>query len=386
MKHRRISTLAALAALTVMHAFTLLAQEIIVCRKCGKEDRAGGEACVHCEAELPKRRPRVEPKAEPAPVQAEAPRAGSEAERAAVGVVEAYVRQARELEAKQPEVAFCYWQNALALTRLVPAGTWPENANEAILDGNTRTMQLMLRGQIPCRRCNGTGNYQLDMSKVDRRQGGVKSVQGVPCTVCKGNGSTAGFREISKVKMGILQGRTEFERRQMLAGDVKVGRLLIPAEMEKALTNRQRALIMTGMPAPCSECQLSGRQACSPCKSTGLKKCDYTGCKQGTVVEQQRANVRKEKRLNDEATDKCPKCEGFGEIPCTVCKGNGSAACSKCDGSGLAPRCTRCSATGLAQCRTCKGTGESKGAVCVECKGETVSLCATCRGEGAVVR
>ena len=383
MRHRQISMLAALAALTVMHAFTLLAQGIIVCRKCGKEDRAGGAACVHCQTELPKR---FEPKAEPpAPAAAEEVKAGAEAERGAVGVVEACVRQARELEPKQPDIALAYWQNALALMRLVPAGTWPESTSEAILAGNTRAMQTLLRGPVPCRRCNGTGRYQLDLSKVDRKQS-TKSIEGLPCATCKGMGATPGFRDVAKVKMAILQGRTEFERRQMVAGDVKVGRTLVPAALDKSLTNRQRALMMTGMPAPCSECQFSSRQSCSPCKGSGWKKCDYTGCKQGVLEEQTKSGVRKEKRLNAEAVNKCPKCDGLAEIPCTICKGSGSAACSKCDGSGLAPRCTRCTATGLMPCRTCKETGEVKGAPCPGCKGEKLSLCTSCRGEGATIR
>ena len=387
MRQRQISKLAALAALTVMQAFTLLAQGVIVCRKCGKEDRAGGSECVHCQTELPKPRvvPKAEPKPPPAPVKTEAEETKAESERGAASVVEACVRQARELEAKQPDIAFAYWQNALALMRLVPAGTWPESASEAILTGNTRTMQMLLRGPVPCKRCNGTGKYQLDLSKVDRKQG-TKSVEGLPCATCKGAGAAVGFRDVAKVKMAILQGRTEFERRQMVAGDVKVGRTLVPAALDKNLTNRQRALIMTAMPAPCSECQLCGRQSCSPCKGSGWKKCDYTGCKQGILEEQTKSGVRKEKRINEESTNKCPKCDGLAEIPCTICAGTGGVACKKCDGSGLAPRCTRCSATGLSPCRTCRETGEVKGAPCPDCKGERLSLCTSCRGEGAVTR
>ena len=385
MNHQRISMFAAFAALTVMQVFTLLAQSIIVCRKCGKEDRAGGAECVHCQTELPK--PYVAPKAEPPPpAPAATEKTGAEAERGAVSVVEASVRQARELEAKQPEVALAYWQNALALMRLVPAGTWPESASEAVLAGNKRTLQMLLRGPVPCRLCNGTGRYQLDLSKVDRRQQGSKSVDGLSCTACKGAGATVGFRDVPKVKMAILQGRTEFERRQMVAGDVKVGRTLVPPALDKSLMNSQRALAMTGMPAPCNDCKFSSRQSCSPCKGSGWKKCDYTGCRQGLIEEQQKAGARKEKRINDEATNKCPKCDGFAEIPCTICAGSGGVACSKCDGSGLAPRCTRCSATGLMPCRACKETGEVKGAPCPDCKGEKLSLCTSCRGEGAVTR
>ncbi len=363
-------------------ALAALAQGIVVCGKCGREDRTGGETCAHCKAALPKPPAETPPTPPPAAPKEDA---GAETWRGAAGVVEACMRQARELEAKQPEVALCYWQNALALLRRGPAGTWPESTSEAILSGNARAMQAVLRGPVPCRRCDGSGRYQLDMGKVDRKKG-IKAVEGLPCPACKGAGALAGFREVSKAKMLILQGRAEFERRQMVAGDVKVGRALVPAALEKGLTNRQRALVMTGMPAPCGECQLSGRQGCSSCRNAGWKKCDYDGCRQGILEEQRQAGVRKEKRLNEESVKKCPKCEGLGEIPCAVCKGSGGVACSKCDGGGLAPRCTRCSATGLMPCRSCKGTGETKGAPCPECKGETMILCTSCRGEGALAR
>ncbi len=373
----RIGVVGVLAAAC---ATMLWAQGLIVCRACGREAKPGETACAHCKAELQK--PKVEAVEKPA-----APAIDKDAEvgRGAATVVEASVRQARELEKKEPEVALCYYQNALALMRLVPADTYPASVREAILGGNERAMQALLRGRIPCRKCSGSGKYQLDMGKVDRSKG-VKAADGVACPACKGLGTFAGFREVSKVMSTILQGRGEFERRQMVAGDVKVGRAFVPPALEKLMSNRQRALVMTGMPGPCSECQLTGRQACTVCRSKGLVKCDYKGCTQGFLKDEKKTGARQEKRMNQESVNKCPKCEGSAEMPCLICKGVGSVACKKCDGSGLAPRCQRCTGTGLMACNKCKGTGAVKGAPCAECKGETMMLCTTCRGEGAQIR
>lgn len=369
------------AALAAACAAALWAQGVIVCRACGREAKPGAAACAHCKAELPK------PKAEVAAAQPAAPAAdpGAEAGRAAAAAVEASVRQARELERRQPETALSYYQNALALMRLVPANTYPERVGEAVLAGNGRVMQTLLRGQVPCRKCRGTGKFQLDLGKVDRTKG-VKSVEGVACPACKGAGSFAGYRETGKVKMAILQGRAEFERRQMVAGDVKVGRALMSAALEKMLTNRQRALVMTGMPVPCGECQLAGRQGCTACRESGWVKCDYPECARGLLKEPRKSGARQETRLNEESLKKCPKCDGLAEVPCKACGGNGSVACKKCDGSGTAPRCSRCTGTGLTACNKCKGTGEVKGGPCPECRGEKTMLCTTCRGEGAQAR
>lgn len=375
------------AACALVCAAAAWAQGVIVCRACGREAKPGETACSHCSAALPKPRDEAPP-APPAPDPALG--AAEEVARAAAAVVRDSVRQAREAEKQRPEVALSYYQNALALSRLLQAGALPSELGESILAGCERTKQALLRGQVPCRVCNGSGKYQLDMGKVDRKQG-VKGISGLACPACKGEGSLPGLREISKVKMSIQQGRQEFERRQMLAGEVRLGRALVPAALEGQLSNRQRALVMTGVPVPCGACQLTGRQRCSACEGTGWTECDSEDCENGALRPQRQtggsySRTRTQKLIGDEPVKKCPRCEGLGDIPCVACKGSGSVVCKVCDGSGQAKRCTRCTGTGLASCAKCKGTGELKGKPCPECKGEKMSLCSACRGEGAVAR
>lgn len=378
--NRRSFVVAGVAALVAGPA-GVRSQGVVVCPKCGREAKPGETACSHCGAALPP------PKAAAPAAEPEAPKADKAAEvaRLALVTVADSLRQARELEEKQPEVALGYYQNALALMRLAPEGKQPAGVGKAIVDGNDRTMQTLLLGRVTCRKCNGTGKYQMDLGKVDRTRG-TKEIEGVACPACKGAGSFAGYRDVSKAKMAILQGRREFERRQMVAGDVRVGLALVPAALEALLSNRQRALVMTGMPMPCPACQLTGRQSCSTCKGTGWVKCTYEGCDNGEVKEARKTETVKSKRLNDEVKKKCPRCGGMGEIPCETCKGAASVACKTCNGSGQAPRCKRCSGSGLVACTKCKGTGEVKGGVCPDCKGEGMVLCSACQGEGAVGR
>jgi len=366
------------AALAAVPTF-VCAQSVLICSKCGREIKPGETVCSHCGAAVAPVR-----SAEPVAVQNPLVDTRGDVLKKAGVVVADSLRLARELEARQPEVALCYYQNALAVMRLLPVGGTGADSADAVLQGNVRAMQAILRGRVICRWCNGTGNYQWDVGSAGRNSA-TRAKSGVSCPFCKGVGSFPGFREVGKAKMAVQQGRGEFERRQMVAGDVRVGRAFVPTPLEEILTVRQRALVMTGMPVPCSACQLTGRQACTVCKGTGWAKCPYQGCQHGEVKIVDKSG-RRAKRHDEGQMEKCPKCEGLGEVPCEVCKGSGSVVCKRCDGSGKAPVCSRCTGTGLAACTKCKGTGKVKGEVCSECKGETVVLCSSCRGEGAVAR
>ncbi len=367
-------------AAMVFFAVSLWAQGLVICPACGREVDEGAAVCGHCKKKLPKAA--AEQAKPPAAVE---PDKDAVLAKLAAAAVESSAVQARELEERSPEVALHYYLNAMALMRLLPEGTLRPGVGEALLAGRVRVMRFLARGRDQCRRCGGTGRYQVNLGKVDGKSG-VRSASGVACPDCKGLGSHAGFREVDKLKTAILQGRDEFERSRMVAGEVRVGRAFMPAALEAMLSNRQRALVMTGMPVPCPACQLTARQSCRACRGTGWVKCDYPGCRQGVLQKERMTGARPERRLNEEQNRRCPKCNGLGEIKCAVCQGSKGVACDKCGGSGLAARCQRCMGSGLMTCTKCRGTGAVKGVLCAECKGEGVILCTTCRGEGARAR
>lgn len=373
---------------SLLLAFFVWAQGLVICGKCGREAASGATVCAHCQAELPKPKVVVVPQAA-AVVPATTTTArteGGEVGTLAATVVEDSVRQARELEAHQPEVALYYWQNALALMRLVPVGRFPESVSQLILNGNKSLLQKLQQGSVPCRKCGGTGYYQLDTSKVTGKAGVIEA-KGMACKSCDGRGRVPGPRALPEFKALVLKGRTEFENRQVVAGWVRVGRAMVPTELDKVLTTTQRALVMTAMPTPCAECVFSGRESCNSCRGSGWQRCNYPNCRDGVLEVRATARAaRRETRMNQEAVERCPRCNGLGEIACDICKGVGSVVCRKCGGSGLAKECPRCSATGLVTCQKCRGSGEVRGAPCPDCKGERVMLCTSCRGEGAVAR
>ncbi len=367
-------------AATLSCAVWLLAQGLVVCPSCGREADQGAAVCGHCKAKLAK------PAAErAAPAAAPEPDKDAAVAALAKAAVESGAAQARELEERAPEVALHGYLNAVALMRLLPEGSLGPGFGEALLAGRGRAMQALARGRDRCRRCGGTGRYQVNLGKVDGKSG-VKTASGVACPDCKGTGGHAGYREVGKIKAAIAQGREGFERSRMVAGEVRVGRAFMPAALEALLSNRQRALVMSGAPVPCSACQLTGRQPCRACRGTGWVKCDYEGCRQGVLQEARRTGARPERRLNQEMERICPRCDGLGEVRCGVCQGSKSVVCEKCGGGGTGARCQRCTGSGLTDCAKCRGTGAVKGAPCAECKGEGVTLCTTCRGEGALAR
>jgi hypothetical protein len=295
-------------------------------------------------------------------------------------------RLAKEAEeAKLPALALCYYQSAMALMRLLPPNHFPKEGGDALLNGRVRALQSVVTGQVKCKICNGTGKYQMDMSKTDPA-GTIKAVSGVPCKTCNGRGGTPGMADVPLAKAALLQGRSEFERRQMLAGEVRLGRMFIPAALEKLLTPPQRALAMTGMQVPCDSCQSTARQVCNTCRGTRWVKCTNTSCRNGQIDISAQKDVMPTTRLGEETTTKCPRCTGFGEIACGQCEGNASIACQQCSGSGTAPRCTRCSGAGTQECAKCRGIGDVRGTPCTDCGGGGVALCMTCRGEGARTR
>jgi len=356
-------------------ASVIWAQGLVICKSCGREAKAGETKCSRCDTALP-----LPPKEE-APAAAPAVDVSAEAVKLAVVAAENNYRLAKEAEETAPSVALCYYQNALALMRLVPPGHFPKDVGDALLTGRGRTFQMVMTGKVKCKICSGSGKFQMDTRKTD--PSGTVRMTGLPCPACKGRGGSQGLADVPVAKTAFLQGRGEFERRQMLAGEVRLGRAFVPSALEKMLLIPQRALVMTGMQVPCDSCRGTARQVCTACKGTRWVKCPHTGCRNGEVdPPAPKKGEITSRRINEENATRCPRCGGLGEIACAPCEGNGSVPCVPCAGSGTAPRCVRCTATGLQECQKCKGTGQIRAAACMDCGGGGIALCTACRGEG----
>ena len=364
------------ALAVVLCASVMWAQGLVICKSCGREAKAGETTCSRCDTALP-----LPPKEE-APAAAPAVDVSAEVVKLAVAAVENNYRLAKEAEEAAPTVALCYYQNAIAIMRLVPPNRFPKDVSDALLNGRGRMFQSVMTGKVKCKICNGSGKFQMDTRKTDPT-GTVKALTGVPCPACKGKGGSQGMADVPLAKTALLQGRGEFERRQMLAGEVRLGHAFVPSAMEKQMLIPQRTLVMTGMQVPCDSCRGTARQVCTTCRGSRWVKCTYTGCRNGMVdLPAPKRGEITSKRINEEDATKCPRCAGLAEIVCAQCEGNGSVPCVQCAGSGTAPRCVRCTATGLQECQKCKGSGKIKDNPCADCNGGGIALCTTCRGEG----
>jgi DnaJ-class molecular chaperone len=377
--------------MVMMMALAVYAQGLIICKSCGREAKPGETNCSRCTSELPK------PKKE-RPVGEDLPAidVSDEISKLAVSAVQENFRLARKAETNEsPAIAYWYFKNAMAMTRLVPSDRLPKEVSTSLMHGCERTMEAVKSGIIRCKVCQGKG--KLAKSKSIVRIGGVNKTKLEStnkltepiCPMCNGRGNFTGMADVPQIKTDLLRGRAEYEQRTTLTGAARLGRVFAPADLEKYLTAKQRALVMTGFFPPCESCQGIGAMACTTCKGERWVKCPLTGCKNGRIdVQKTDTNTRKEVRLNDTAEDKtiCPRCYGVGEIRCQKCDSRGSVACQTCSGSGQAVRCTRCLGLGVQECTRCKGEGKLKGSPCKECKGEGSLLCTNCRGEGARTR
>ncbi len=377
--NRSFSKETALTLIAVLVCNVVLA--LTICSKCGHEVADGAEKCGHCNALV------VKQEAAPPP----APAVKADAGRSVVAqaddfVKDQYQRAQTNLES-HPGVAFAYYQNAFAVLRLVPADERSKRIGKVIMTNMDIARKAMNVGRVPCRGCKGTGKYKVDLGKVDGTKN-VKFVDGINCKMCNGSGWKISHLSVERIKMNVLQGRQTFEQQCMVAGFRSLGRAYVSEEIFNALSLRERVMVMTGIPAPCKDCQYTGLELCRGCKGTGWDKCPAKNCKDG-VIEVSSSSTRgqmKKKRLNAEVQEKCGVCQGWGEIPCRMCQGTGCRICAKCGGTGEAPRCKRCSGGGLMTCTRCNGTGKHKSEECGKCSGEGDLICPTCRGEGSVSR
>jgi len=370
----------------------IYAQGLVICTSCGREAKPGETSCSRCKAELPK------PKKESTGVgELPALDVADEISKLTVALVKEHFRLASKAETNgAPAIAYWYYKNAMAVSRLLPNENFSKESHAILLRGTERMMRQMKTAEIKCRVCQGRGKLAKSQStvKVDgvtkTKLEATNRLAEPVCPMCNGACYFTGMADVERTKAELLRGRTEYEQRRMLAGETRLGRLFVVPELEKLLTARQRALAMTGYTSPCEACQGLGTMSCTTCRGERWIKCPGTGCKNGRVdLPKTQTNTRKEIRLNDVEIDKsvCPRCNGVGTIRCPKCDALGCVACKSCLGSGQAARCTRCLGVGVMDCTRCKGQGKMKdGSPCLDCKGEGSVLCTNCRGEGARTR
>ncbi|MFA7173878.1 MAG: hypothetical protein WC340_10780 [Kiritimatiellia bacterium] len=370
-KERKKILVFALAALlcTLVHALT-------ICGKCGHEVKDDAAICAHCKAAVAKEVKAAEPESMVAA-------AGDTIGEIAAAFVEKQYKLA-EQHAEHPGLAFAIYQNAFAVLRLVPSDERSMRIGKALVLNMNKSRQELMFGNVPCRMCQGTGKLKVDLGKVDGSKN-IKFVDGMKCKRCGGLGYRREYLSVDRIKMNVLKGRQSFEQMCMVAGEVKQGRVYLSEELVGKLDIEQRALVMTGLPVPCKECQHTGLQICRSCKGLKWERCPADNCK-GGVIERPAGGLRGtvKKRLNDPLVEICGRCEGSGEIPCRICQGKGSVICVKCGGTGEAPPCARCSGIGLVTCTRCGGTGKYRDEICSKCAGEGKFLCTSCKGEGSV--
>jgi hypothetical protein len=355
---------------------------LTICGKCGHEIRDGATTCAHCGTAVEKK----EVALAPAPVKEE--KGVDPVGQMAEDFVRKQYQLAQEAQESDPGLAFAYYQNAFAVLRLVAVDDISKRVGETIMQNIRLCRKAMCTGRVPCRFCKGTGKYMVDVGKFTGTRN-MKFVDGVQCRHCKGLGYTVAHLSVERIKMNVLKGRQSFEQRMMVGNHRKLGRASVSEELYAALSLRQRVLVMTGIPAPCENCQYTGLDTCRECRGSGWVKCPVANCKNGIVEDDVRSSGGssiKKKRLNEDTRKICGVCQGLGEIPCRVCQGTGCEICKDCGGTGEGPRCNKCQGTGLIDCPRCGGTGQYKGERCDKCAGEGVIICSGCKGEGTVSR
>jgi hypothetical protein len=93
-----------------------------------------------------------------------------------------------------------------------------------------------------------------------------------------------------------------------------------------------------------------------------------------------------ERTENLAATERCPQCQGGGNMTCENCSGRKTFACNRCHASGQ-EQCANCFGNGLQPngngqaCVICQGR---RFVSCHQCQGRGQTLCPSCRGSGGI--
>jgi DnaJ-class molecular chaperone len=301
-------------------------------------------------------------------------------------------RLADESLAKRPELAFAYFQNAVALSRLVKREGMSADAGKSLAESLERCRSQLSLTTRACPSCNGSGRRTIQFQSLGgagdksthATMGTLQSADGPVCTGCGGRGVVVAGRSADELRVLIAQGRRDFETRQQALGRVASGRVWVPQDLQPLLDVRAQALIRTASPTPCNACMGVGNQDCARCKGAGRVKCNGEGCVDGWVTRKD-PNALSPKTAISRRTP-CLTCQGSGFMACTDCRGVGTIPCKACNGTGRSPVCRDCGGQGWGVCTKCQGTGSVSGNVCPDCRGKNERLCPKCHGEGCDVK
>jgi len=372
--------------LIVCLACSLWAAGLVICPKCGTEAGANATVCAHCGADLPVIKGES---AAPAGTAAVADRRVATISDMALEATRTDKRLAEESLAKRPEIAYSYYENALALGRLVNREGLSTNAGRTLAENLERCRSLLAYTTRPCTACNGSGKISVKFQGLI----GDKSAQsgaslllsdGPACPVCSGRGVVPAGRSANELRVLIAQGRRDFETRQQAVGRVACGRVWVPSDLLPLLDVKAQALIRAACPTPCSACMGMGIQDCFHCKGVGRIKCSNEGCMNGWIIHKESNTLAPKLAINRK--ERCPVCQGSGFMSCPDCRGLGTIPCKNCNGTGRNAVCPDCGGQGWGACPKCQGTGSVGGAICPECRGKGDRACPKCHGEGCAVR
>jgi len=346
--------------------------DLVICGKCGYENPKGSKQCVHCKADLPDS---DDEKEEPPPKVVAA--------RPGIGFLDGRIVE-KEIalgdkyrKMKKLGVARLIYRNAAALDMLAD----PEDGNKRatrIVESIKKTATLGKTFRRPCPVCNGSGKARM-LSQTFTGKTSYREVAGRPCRNCYGTGFALGVGTLAERTAELGRSAREYVQIQRGRKFVPVGEAWVPMSLEGKLSDREKALLMRTVAAPCKRCMGLGLVDCRKCKGTGRVECTAPGCVRGMVESEMKGGLMK---TGVRRRTKCKVCGGRGTTPCTACGGRGSVLCEECRGTGERAPCSKCAGQGTVVCPGCKGSGRSKDGECPECGGTGAVLCGSCNGDG----
>jgi len=367
----------------VVVLFACWAAALTICPCCGWELNDGVSLCTHCGAKIPA--PNATSTNTATTADAMTQHDSSDAISAqALTVIRLEQKMAEESRKDRPELSYAFYENMLALGRLVRREGMALDAGKTLAETIERCRDLLTHTLRTCPVCGGSGKRKAAFQLLLGEKG-MQASEGLPCAVCGGSGLVRVVRSLDELRTLLSQGQRDFDMRATALGYVSCGRAWLPPTLAERLTVPEQALVRSACPTPCQSCMGMGLQDCLHCKGSGRLPCTNKECKDGWIIQKQLNALSDKNSIS--TREPCPICQGTGWIPCSDCQGTGTISCKTCHGTGKNPMCLSCSGAGWLFCAKCHGTGKMPdGTVCPECLGKRERLCPKCCGEGCVLR